>query len=104
MFLSIENVKHESEKEEPSTSVLQPLSESATSTSAQPVFWNDEATKLLIAEMRAREEKSNSWKITKKNVYWNYRENEQRMIYLYMEAGAGEVEDIGNGVEENKRS
>jgi CCR4-NOT transcriptional regulation complex NOT5 subunit len=54
--------------------------------------------------MRAREEKSNSWKITKKNVYWNYRENEQRMIYLYMEAGAGEVEDIGNGVEENKRS
>jgi hypothetical protein len=53
-FLSIENVKHESEKEEPSTSVLQPLSESATSTSAQPV--------LLIAEMRAREEKSNSEK------------------------------------------
>jgi hypothetical protein len=39
-------VKHESEKEEPSTSVLQPLSESATSTSAQPV--------LLIAEMRAQ--------------------------------------------------
>jgi hypothetical protein len=32
-----------------------------TSTSAQPV--------LLIAEMRAREEKSNSGKITKKNVY-----------------------------------
>jgi hypothetical protein len=38
LFLSIENVKHESEKEEPSTSVLQPLSESATSTSAQPVL------------------------------------------------------------------
>jgi hypothetical protein len=30
--------------------VLQPLSESAPSTPAQPVFWNDEATKLLIAE------------------------------------------------------
>ena len=55
--LSIENVKHGSEIEEPSPPVLQPHSEYAPSTSAQPVFWNDEATKLLIAEMRAREEK-----------------------------------------------
>jgi len=39
-------VKHGSEKEEPSPPLLQPLSESAPSNSAQPVFWNDEATKL----------------------------------------------------------
>jgi hypothetical protein len=49
--------------------VLQPLFESAPSTSAQPLFWNEEATKLLIAEMRAREEKSNSGKITKKKMF-----------------------------------
>jgi hypothetical protein len=66
-------VKHGSEKEEPSPPVLQPLSESAPSTSAQPVFWNDEATKLLIAEMRAREEKSRFVK----NAYL------QRYMYLW---------------------
>jgi hypothetical protein len=41
-------VKHGSEKEEPSPSVLQPLSESAPSTSAQPVFWNDDDIKFLF--------------------------------------------------------
>jgi hypothetical protein len=63
--------------------VLQPLSESAPSTSAQPVFWNDEATKLLIAEMRAREEKSNSGKITKKKMFIEITEKMHKEGYTF---------------------
>ena len=75
-------MKHGSEKEEPSNPVLQPLSESVTSTSAQPVFWNDEATKLLIAEMRAREEKSNSGK-NKKNMFIEITEKMPKEGYTF---------------------
>jgi hypothetical protein len=63
--------------------ILQPLSESAPSTSAQPVFWNDEATKLLIAEMRAREEKSNSGKITKKKMFIEITEKMHKEGYTF---------------------
>jgi hypothetical protein len=63
--------------------VLQPLSESAPSTSAQQVFWNDEATKLLLAEMRAREEKSNSGKITKKTMFIEITEKMHKEGYTF---------------------
>ena len=74
---------HGYEKEESSPPVLQPLSEYAPSTSAQPVFWNDEATKLLIADMRAREEKSNSGKITKKKMFIEITEKMHKEGYTF---------------------